>query len=69
MGLPDPIQNFIHPTSGGEEVQSAKLAADAARDGVAQSPPVALDATLLPPFLTPLRRELCARPLLPRESA
>ena len=40
MELPDPIQNFIHPTLGGEEGQSdAALAAGAARDGVAQSPP------------------------------
>eukprot|EP00967_Tisochrysis_lutea_P133099 scaffold233065_cov36-Tisochrysis_lutea.AAC.1 len=34
MELPDPIQNFIHPTPGGEEGQSAALlAAGAARDG------------------------------------
>ena len=41
MELPDPIpiQNFIHPTPGGEEGQSAALAAGAARDGVARSEP------------------------------
>ena len=43
MELPDITQNFIHPTPGGEEGHSAALAAGAARDGVAQSPPVALD--------------------------
>ena len=32
MELPDPIQNFIHPTPGGEEGQSAALAAGAARE-------------------------------------
>jgi len=45
MELPDPIQHFIHPTPGGEEGQSAALATDAARDGVAQSTPAKLDST------------------------
>eukprot|EP00967_Tisochrysis_lutea_P081719 scaffold112955_cov32-Tisochrysis_lutea.AAC.4 len=44
MELPDPI---IHPTPGGEEGQSAALAAGAARDVVTQSPPATLDSTLL----------------------
>eukprot|EP00967_Tisochrysis_lutea_P051634 scaffold63821_cov41-Tisochrysis_lutea.AAC.3 len=45
MELPDPIQNFIYPSPGGEEGQSAALAAGAARDGVAESPPATLDST------------------------
>ena len=56
MGLPDPVQNFIHPTPGGEEGQSAALAAGAARDGVAQSPPATLDPTWIHSDVVVMRR-------------